>query len=186
MCYSFLLIHFTTRLPLRGSELITFQFLNSLKSKRELILDKFTCLFILNITFKAKGNQEKLNKSNIRYLCTSVSLIFFYYIVLVLPFKEFLIISTTPFITLPSSSFIISLSLYFFNINKSFLTSKDLSIRMSTFTDLVIRKKLNIQVYRHLVLKFIKFFMLEEVDKVSLTLLDKSLEPSSFTSVIAN
>jgi hypothetical protein len=63
--YSLLLIHFTTGLPLRGSELITFQFLNSPKSKRELILDKSTCLFILNITFKAKGNQENLNKSNI-------------------------------------------------------------------------------------------------------------------------
>jgi hypothetical protein len=57
---------------------------------------------------------------------------------------------------------------------------------MSTFTNLVIGKKLNIQVYRHLVLGFIKFFMLEEVDEVSLTLLDKSLEPSSFTSVIAS
>jgi hypothetical protein len=115
-----------------------------------------------------------------------VSLIFLYYIVLVLPFKEFLIISSTSLTTLPSFSFIISLSPYFFCINKSFLTSKDLSTKMSTFTNLIIRKKLNIQVYRHLILRFIKFFMLKEVNKVSLTLLNKSLKPNSFASVIAN
>ena len=154
-------------------------------------MEKSILLFILNISFKAKGNQNKLNKTNIRYFCNSVSLIFFYYIVLVVSFKEFLIISTSPlvspfFSSLPSS--IISLSFYFFNINKAFLTSKDLSTKISTFTNLIIGKKLNIQVYRQIILGVIKFFILERVDKVSLTLLDieQKEEKEDFTSVIAN
>src|SRR6202035_1364290 len=80
--FCLLLVHFKTGLPLRGTELITFQFLNSMKSKRELILERSTLLFILNISFKAKGSRDKLNKTNIRYLCSSVSLMFLYYIVL--------------------------------------------------------------------------------------------------------
>jgi hypothetical protein len=180
-----LLIHFTSSLPLRGSKLCTFKFLNSTKDKRELGLDKATFLFILNVCarFKFKGGKEDLNKSNIQYLPKSVSLIFLYYIVLVVPFKEFLAIESAPQ-PLPAS--IVSLSPYFFNVNNAFLTSKDLSAKMSAFTNLIIGKKLNIQVYRQVILGVIKFFMLEKLDEGSSALLEEEQEGEDYSTVIAS
>ena len=137
-----MLVHFTSGLPLRGTELCTFRFLNSFKDKRECILDKASALFIMNISTRIKGVKDLVQGSNIRYLPKSVSMIFLKYIALVVPFLEFLLISS------PSFSFKVSLSPYFFIINQQVLTTKDLSTRISTFTNKVLGKKLNIQVYR--------------------------------------
>jgi hypothetical protein len=90
-----LLVHLTSGLPLRGTELCTLRFLNSVKDRRELILDKDTSLFILNISYKKNWNNiTKQQGSNIRYLPRSVLYIFLYYIVLVLPFLDFLDLSS--------------------------------------------------------------------------------------------
>jgi hypothetical protein len=109
--YCLMLVHFTSGLPLRGTELTTFRFLNSFKDKRECILDKASALFIMNISTRNKGVKDPVQGSNIRYLPKSVSMIFLKYIVLVVPFLEFLLISS------PSLPFKVSLSPYFFIIN---------------------------------------------------------------------
>ena len=85
---------------------------------------------------------------------------------------------------LPAS--IVSLSPYFFNVNNAFLTSKDLSAKMSAFTNLIIGKKLNIQVYRQVILGVIKFFMLEKLDEGSSALLEEEQEGEDYSTVIAS
>jgi superfamily II DNA helicase RecQ len=181
--FCLLLIHFTSGLPLRGSELCTFKFLNSFKDKRELILDKASTLFIINISTTNKGLREANKRCNIRYLSKSVSTIFLYYIVLVVPFLEKLIITTSP-----SSSSNISLSPFFFIINKELLTPKDLSTKISTFTNLILGKKLNIQVYRQIILGVIKYFMLERLEEASLSLEEgeEGEEGECFNTIIAS
>src|SRR5450432_2969572 len=173
--FCLLLVHFSSGLPLRGTELCTLRFLNSTKDKRELILDSATSLFILNISYKKNYNSQG---SNIRYLPRSVSTIFLYYITLVIPFLDFLIISDTP-----STSYL-SLRPYFFIVNKHFLSSRDLSIKISTFTNLILGKKLNIQVYRHIILGMIKNFMNEDLDEVSLALREEN-EEEGFSNIIS-
>jgi hypothetical protein len=180
--YCLMLVHFTSGLPLRGIELYTLRFLNSFKDKRECILDKASALFIVNISARNKGVKDLVQGSNICYLPKSVSMIFLKYIALVVPFLEFLLISS------PSFSFKVSLSPYFFIINQQVLTTKDLSTRMSTFTNKVLGKKLNIQVYRQLILGMIKFFMQERLKEVSLSLLEEEEEEEEedVRGIIAN
>jgi hypothetical protein len=106
-----MLVHFTSSLPLKGIELCTLRFLNSFKDKRECILDKASALFIVNIFIRNKRVKDLVQESNIYYLFKSVLMIFLKYIALVVPFLEFLLISS------PSFSFKVFLSLYFFIIN---------------------------------------------------------------------
>jgi hypothetical protein len=106
-----MLVYFTSGLPLRGIELSTFKFLNSFKDKRECVLDRASALFIINISARNKGVKDLVQGSNIHYLSKSVSMIFLKYIALVVPFLEFLLISS------PSMPFKVSLSPYFFIIN---------------------------------------------------------------------
>ena len=71
-----LLVHWTSGLPLRGTELCTLKFLNSFRDRRELILDRSSYLFILNIIYKKNSHSSSLQGSNIRYLLRSISLMF--------------------------------------------------------------------------------------------------------------
>jgi hypothetical protein len=175
--YCLMLVHFTSSLPLRGTELTTLRFLNSFKDKRECILDKASALFIINIFTRNKGVKDLVQRSNIRYLPISVLTIFLKYIVLVVPFLEFLLISS------PSPPFKVSLSPYFFIINQQVLTTKDLSTRISTFTHKVLGKRLNIQVYKQVILGIIKFFIQERLKEVSLSLLGEEEEDNIRTLI---
>ncbi len=170
-----LLIYFTSGLPLRGTELCSFKYLNTNKDKREIILDKASALFILNINSKIKGTKDAREGENIRYLSKSVSKIFLYYIVLIVPFYNSFLIQT--------NSFKLNTSPYFFYINKELLASKDLSTKVSTFTTSILGKKLNIQTYRQIILGIICYFMQESIDLDTL-FLDDSKENDS--SIIAN
>jgi hypothetical protein len=165
--YCLMLIYFTSSLPLRGTELTTLRFLNSFKDKRECILDKASALFIINISTRNKGVKDPVQGSNIRYLPRSVLTIFLKHMVLVVPFLEFLLISS------PSPPFKVSLSPYFFIINQQVLTTKDLSTRIATFTNRVLGKQVNIQVYKQIILSVITFFIQERLEEVSLSLLEE-------------
>jgi hypothetical protein len=168
--YCLMLIYFTSGLPLRGTELTTLRFLNSFKDKRECILDKASALFIINISTRNKGVKDPVQGSNIRYLPKSVLTIFLKHMVLVVPFLEFLLISS------PSPPFKVLLSLYFFIINQQVLTTKDLSTRIATFTNRVLGKRVNIQVYKQIILGVITFFIQERLKEVSLSLLEEEDE----------
>lgn len=163
-----LLAYLTSGLPMRGTELITLSFLNSNKAQREMFLDRASNLFILNISyFKGKDYMEK-GGSNVRYLCGSVSKIFLLYIVLVYPFIDFLRIAAAT----SKSSYLsrLSLSSYLFCVDKSVLTSKDLSLKLNSFSSLMLGQKLNIQVYRQIIVGITTEFMQEALDPKTLVL----------------
>jgi superfamily II DNA helicase RecQ/predicted RNA binding protein with dsRBD fold (UPF0201 family) len=162
-----LLIYLTTGLPLRGTELVTLRYLNSYKDQREMFLDLSSNLFIMNISYyKGQGLSEK-KASNIRYLPTSVSKIFLLYIVLVDPFISFLNISTLSPKKLNKTK---SLVPYYFFVNNRLLESRDLSLKLSSFSSLILGRKLGIQVYRQIIITIIKQFMLEKLNSYTLLL----------------
>lgn len=163
-----LVIHLTSGLPLRGTELTTLRFLNSYKDKREMFLDKASHLFILNISYYKGKEQREKETSNIRYLCREASRVFLLYITLVSPFVGFLNLAAA---SSPSSyKRLLPLSCYFFHHEKQVLTSRELSIRLSTFTNLVLGQRIGIQVYRQLIVAVIREFMGEALNRETLAL----------------
>ncbi|OAF61607.1 hypothetical protein VC83_02272 [Pseudogymnoascus destructans] len=163
-----LIVHFTSGLPLRGTELTTLRFLNSYKDKREMFLDKASHLFILNISYYKGKEQREKETSNIRYLCKEASRVFLPYITLISSFVGFLNLASA---SSPSSyKWLLPLSCYFFHHEKQVLTSRHLSIRLSTFTNLVLGQKIGIQVYRQLIVAVVRELMGEALNKETLTL----------------
>jgi hypothetical protein len=162
-----LLIYLTSGLPLRGTELVTLRYLNSYKDKREIFLDISSNLFIINISYyKGQGLSEK-KASSIRYLPPSVSKIFLLYIVLVDPFINFLTISSLSSKKLNKTKGLVP---YYFFVNNRLLESRDLSLKLNSFSSLVLGKKVGIQVYRQVIITIIKEFMLEKLNSNTLLL----------------
>src|SRR5258706_3572042 len=130
----FLIIYLTSGLPLRGPELSTLRFQNSYKDQREIFLDRGSNLFLINISYRKGSSYLEKEGSNIRFLSREISLVFLKYIVLVIPFIEFLNIST-----LSSKVYkkIYYLNPYFFNIQGNILDSRILSSRLSSYTNQV-------------------------------------------------
>ena len=117
------------------------RFLNSIKDKREIFLDISSYLFIVNITYYKGQSISEKKASSIHYLPLSVLIIFLLYIVLVNPFITFLKLST---LSSKQISKLNSLIPYFFFINKSLLTSRDLSLKLYTSSSRVLGQKLGI------------------------------------------
>ena len=162
-----LLIYLTSGLPLRGTELVTLRFLNSLKDQREIFLDIGSNLFIVNISYyKSQGNSER-RAANIRYLPPRVSYLVLLYIVLVYPFTEFLNISTISNSRLLKAKSFIP---YLFYFNNRLLDSRDLSLGLNSLSKQVLGQKLGIQIYRQVIITIIREFMLEPLDSLSLLL----------------
>ena len=162
-----LLIYLTTGLPLRGTELVTLRYLNSYKDKREIFLDIGSNLFILNISYYKSQGLSDQRASNIRYLSPEISRIFLLYIVLIDPFIEFLNINLLSIKKLKKTK---SLVPYFFYVNNRLLESKDLSLKLNSFSSLVLGQKIGIQVYRQIIITIIKEFMLEKLNSQTLLL----------------
>src|SRR5258706_5427655 len=163
----FLIIYLTSGLPLRGPELSTLRFQNSYKDQREIFLDRGSNLFLINISYRKGSSYLEKEGSNIRFLSREISLVFLKYIVLVIPFIEFLNIST-----LSSKVYkkIYYLNPYFFNIQGNILDSRILSSRLSSYTNQVIGKKVNLQSWRQIIVLIIEEFMFERLDKETLIL----------------
>jgi superfamily II DNA helicase RecQ len=158
-----ILIYLLSGLPLRGTELVSLRYKNSVKDPREMFLDIGSHLFILNISKYKGGHISERQASSIRYLPEPVSNIFLLYIVLVDPFIEFLNISSSV-----SSSKV--LSPYYFYFNKKPLESRDLSLKLTSFSTISIGQKIGIQTYRQLIVGIIREFMGENLNRETLTL----------------
>ena len=156
-----LCIYLTTGLPLRGTELVTLRFLNSIKDIREIFLDISSSLFIVNISYYKGQTLSEKRASNIRYLPPYLSEIILLYIVLIDPFIEFLNISLLSSKKLKS---IKSLIPYFFFVNNKLLGSRDLSLKLNSYSSLVLGQKIRIQIYRQVIITIIKEFMLEKLN----------------------
>ncbi|OBT70933.1 hypothetical protein VF21_10102 [Pseudogymnoascus sp. 05NY08] len=172
-----LMVHYTSGLPLRGTELTTLRFLNSYKDKREMFLDKASHLFVLNISYYKGREQREKETSNIRYLCREASRVFLLYITLVSPFVGFLNLASMP--SRSAYKRLLPLSCYFFCHEKQILTSRELSIKLSTFSNLVLGQRIGIQVYRQLIVAVVREFMGEALDGETLTLGEEATPTSS-------
>ena len=110
---------------------------------------------------------------------SNVSKIFLLYIVLVDPFINFLNISLLSSKKLAKTK---SLIPYFFFVNQRLLDSRDLSLKLNSFTSLVLGQKLGIQVYRQVIITIIKEFMLENLNTETLLLEE---EENSLNKLVA-
>ena len=107
-----------------------------------MFLDKGSNLFVLNISYSKGREYREKEGLNVRYLCKSASKIFLLYITLIFPFIDFLKVASS------SSSLVykksLPLSCYLFYIDKHLLSSRDLSIKLNTFSNLILGQRLNI------------------------------------------
>ena len=65
-----------------------------------------------------------------------------------------------------------SLVLYYFLVNSRLLESRDLSLKLSSYSSLVLRKRIRIQVYKQIIITIIKEFILEKLDLNTLLLVE--------------
>ena len=110
---------------------------------------------------------------------SNVLKIFLLYIVLIDPFINFLNISLLSSKKLAKTK---SLIPYFFFVNQRLLDSRDLSLKLNSFTSLVLGQKLGIQVYRQVIITIIKEFMLENLNTKTLLLEE---EENSLNKLVA-
>ena len=104
---------------------------------------------------------------NIRYLLTSISKIFLLYIILIDFFINFLNINLLSSKKLKKTS---SLVPYYFLVNSRLLESRDLSLKLSSYSSLVLGKRIGIQVYKQIIITIIKEFILEKLNLNTLLL----------------
>lgn len=93
------------------------------------------------------------------------------------PFIGFLNLASTPSCSAYKRSLL--LSCYFFYYEKQILTSRELSIKLSTFSNLVLGQRIGIQVYRQLIVAVVREFIGEALDKETLTFREEGTPASS-------
>ncbi len=64
--------------------------------------------------------------------------------------------------------------------------SRDLSIKMNSFTNLIIGQKIGIQIYRQLIIAIIKHFMLENLNQETLILEEEENQREDFKKIRAS
>ena len=95
----------------------------------------------MNISYYKSQGLSDQRASNIRYLSLEISRIFLLYIVLIDLFIEFLNINL---LSIKKLKKIKSLIPYFFYVNNRLLESKDLSLKLNSFSSLVLGQKIGI------------------------------------------
>ena len=164
-----LLFHITSGLPSRVTELATTTFTNSLNTlKRNLIMDPNMKLFVFRLRYSKNLHNTLKESSAIKYLSQPVSYLVLIYLVVVSPFKSFLEI-----MFLKRKKAISSL---LFDINGRVISSTQLSSLLKSYSIRLFATKINISLYRHLSLGFVRYIMKENIfndpkqDENSLTL----------------
>ena len=88
-----LLIHLTSGSPLRGTEISTIKFRNSLESKlRNIFWDSSKKVISINTAYSKSTSITRLSKDNIRFLTPKISKLLLVYLVVVQPFYEYILI----------------------------------------------------------------------------------------------
>ena len=164
-----LLFHITSGLPSRIIELAITTFINSLNTlKRNLIMNSNMKLFVFRLRYSKNLHNTLKESSAIKYLSQPVSYLVLVYLVIVFPFKSFLEIT---FLKRKN----ISLSLLF-DINDNIINSTQLSSLLKSYSLRLFATKINISLYKHLNLGFVRYIMKENIfndsnqDENSLTL----------------
>jgi hypothetical protein len=91
----FALFHFTAGAPARGTEWAILLHSNSFQSQRNLFLDPKEGLFLIKLRYSKTFSTTGLEREAIRYIPSSVSYLVLIYLSVILPFIQFLNLSTT-------------------------------------------------------------------------------------------
>ena len=151
-----LLFHITSGLPSRVTELATTTFVNSLNTlKRNLIMDSNMKLFVFRLRYSKNIHNTLKESSAIKYLSQPVSYLVLVYLVVILPFKSFLELT---FLNRKST-----ISSLLFDINGRVISSTQLSSLLKSYSLRLFASKINISLYRHLSLGFVRYIMKENI-----------------------
>jgi hypothetical protein len=155
--YLALLTYLLSGSPIRGKETLIIRYINTL-FPRNIYLDIPSKLILVNTAYDKTGKNLRLAKENIRFLPTSISRLYLYYLTLVIPFYSYLKIN---YLLLKSES------PYIFEINNKHLTTTTLSslLRREAKNSLKV-KNLTLSPWRDLILYIIKTRI--QIDKDSL------------------
>ena len=164
-----LLFYITSGLPSRITELATTTFMNSLNTlKRNLIMNSNMKLFVFRLRYSKNLHNTLKESSAIKYLNQPVSYLILIYLIIVFPFKFFLKIAFLKRKNISSS--------LLFDINGKIINSTQLSSLFKSYSLRLFATKINISLYRHLSLGFVRYIMKENIfndsnqDENSLTL----------------
>ena len=151
-----LLFYITSDLPSRIIELVIITFMNSLNTfKRNLIMNSNMKLFVFRLRYSKNLHNTLKESSAIKYLSQPVSYLVLIYLVVVFPFKSFLEIA---FLKRKN----ISLSLLF-DINDKIISLTQLSLLFKIYSLKLFVTKINILLYKHLNLDFVRYIIKENI-----------------------
>ena len=155
--YLALLTYLLSGSPIRGKETLIIRYINTL-FPRNIYLDIPSKLILINTAYDKTGKNLRLAKENIRFLPTSISRLYLYYLTLVIPFYSYLKIN---YLSLENES------PYIFELNNKHLTTTTLSslLRREAQNSLKV-KNLTLSPWRDLILYIIKTRI--QIDKDSL------------------
>lgn len=140
-------LYLTTGSPLRGEELATLKYKNSLQaSLRELFFDNLKQMFMINLKYSKNQNKTRVQTKNIRYVSQQGSELLAIYIIFVLPFYEYLRIEVLKESTTNSC--------HLFEIKNEIIKAKTISSFLKNQSNRFLSTPLQLLTNRHL-LKYI-------------------------------
>jgi superfamily II DNA or RNA helicase len=154
------LIYMTSGAPARGTEVPTILHANSPANPRSLFLDKRTNLFLIRLRYSKTFSQTGREQGALRLLPYAVSQLVLIYLVIIVPFREFL--EGYMHKTTTRGSYLL------FYSKTRLLTSSNLSTTLIGLSNRLLGQSINISSFRHMMQAFIRYMMPPEAK----TLLD--------------
>ena len=151
-----LLFYITFNLSSRITELTIITFINFLNTfKRNLIMNLNIKLFVFRLRYSKNLYNILKESSIIKYLNQPVSYLILIYLIIVFPFKFFLKIAFLKRKNISSS--------LLFDINDKIINSTQLSSLLKSYSLRLFATKINISLYKHLNLDFVRYIMKENI-----------------------
>ena len=151
-----LLFHITFNLPSRITELAIITFMNFLNIfKRNLIMNSNMKLFVFRLRYSKNLYNILKESSIIKYLSQLVSYLILIDLIIVFLFKSFLEIAF-----LKRKNIFLSL---LFDINDKIINLTQLSLFLKSYSLRLFATKINISLYKHLNLDFVRYIMKENI-----------------------
>ena len=151
-----LLFYITSDLSSRITELAIITFMNFLNTfKRNLIMNSNMKLFVFRLRYSKNLHNTLKESSTIKYLSQPVSYLVLVYLIIVFFFKSFLEIAFLKRKNISSS--------LLFDINDKIINLTQLSSLLKSYSLKLFATKINISLYKHLNLDFVRYIMKENI-----------------------
>jgi len=146
--YLLLLVHMTSDASVKGTEILTTKYKNTLNNRmRNIFFNEKSKLFMINIDYHKGQSITRNTKNNIRFLSHKVSYLLCTYLIFIQSFYDFIKINIRNEDTLSS---------YLFENNNKEFTSEHLTNVMKRETILHLSQSFSILCYRHVIKYIIK------------------------------